>query len=631
MNALIAIAIKSLLVAGVALLMLRIARGRSAGERSLIAHAGLLGLILLPVAPLVIPALAVEAPALLGTAPAEVTAPPVKVQGPAVTLGKSVPATAAPTAATPSLSALDLASFLYWIPAGILLSITLIALGRLLALRARAEVLVDANWLSALARAQKRMGFKHGTALLTSDDLPSPISWGLMRPVILLNSRAVDAADEAEAIIAHELAHVARLDWAKLLLARIATALFWFNPLVWILAREAHQLREEAADDSVLAANITDTDYAQLLVGIARHECRGLLLGAHGVAPSKSSLARRVARVLDAHSPRGPVARSFGLGVFVGAMAMAAPLAALTLTPKGAASQPDALAGSSEGKTYYPAGGVPLPSAVRESVNDAVGTAVSGALASVQPIWSDENRRDFENGAARPDGHYVARSPDGASIETRNGRTVMRSPGGAIITIFPPDAQGRRKVVMRAPNGAEQVFADARQVPGLKAIEKMAIHSVDDSHDAQQAIQMKALGVTPAYLAEMRAAAPRLGQIDNDDLIELRAVGVTPDYVRDLAAAGLRNLDKDELVEARAVGVNGAYVRSLIAAGFRGSHDDFVQLRAVGVTPRDVSVAMREPKGRLTADKIIEIKAGGWPRPQPPVPPGTPDPDDDGN
>ena len=165
---------------------------------------------------------------------------------------------------------------------------------RLIALRARADVLVDGHWLSALARAQRRMGFKHGTALLTSDELASPISWGLMRPVILLNSRAVEASGEAEAIIAHEFAHVARMDWIKLLLARVATALFWFNPLVWVLAREAHQLREETADDAVLAADISDTDYAELLVGVARHECPGLLLGAHGVAPSKSSLARRV-------------------------------------------------------------------------------------------------------------------------------------------------------------------------------------------------------------------------------------------------------------------------------------------------------------------------------------------------
>src|SRR5947209_4208894 len=220
-----------------------------------------------------------------------------------------------------------------WIAHAGLFALVLMAVARLVALQAKAEVLVDGHWLSALARAQRRMGFKHGTALLTSNELASPISWGLMRPVIVLNARAVEAQGEAEAIIAHELAHVARMDWIKLLLARVATALFWFNPLVWVLAREAHQLREEAADDAVLGADICDTDYAQLLVGVARHDSPGLLLGAHGVAPSKSSLARRVARVLDGKSVRGPVARSFALGVFAGAVIVAAPLAALTLTP----------------------------------------------------------------------------------------------------------------------------------------------------------------------------------------------------------------------------------------------------------------------------------------------------------
>ena len=128
-------------------------------------------------------------------------------------------------------------------------------------------MLVEPHWLAALAHAQRRMGFKSGTALLTSNELRSPISWGLIRPVILLNNEAAEAHGEAEAIIAHELAHVARLDWVKLLLSRVTVALFWFNPLVWLLAREAHQLREEAADDAVLASDIEDTDYARLLVG----------------------------------------------------------------------------------------------------------------------------------------------------------------------------------------------------------------------------------------------------------------------------------------------------------------------------------------------------------------------------
>src|SRR3546814_20180720 len=89
-------------------------------------------------------------------------------------------------------------------------------------------------------------------SVLVSTELRSPISWGVLRPTIVLSPKAVAAASEAEAIIAHELAHVARLDWAKLLGARVACAVFWFNPLVWMLARESHQLREEAADHAGL-------------------------------------------------------------------------------------------------------------------------------------------------------------------------------------------------------------------------------------------------------------------------------------------------------------------------------------------------------------------------------------------
>src|SRR3546814_12353026 len=71
---------------------------------------------------------------------------------------------------------------------------------------------------------------------------------------------------------------------------------FWCNPLVWMLARESHQLREEAADDAVLMADIDGPDDATLLVGAARHDNKAALLAAHGVAPGKDSLKRPIGR-----------------------------------------------------------------------------------------------------------------------------------------------------------------------------------------------------------------------------------------------------------------------------------------------------------------------------------------------
>jgi hypothetical protein len=199
---------------------------------------------------------------------------------------------------------------LYAAPAGLLLIGLLAGVIRLGWVRSRAEVIEDFSWLSALAAAQKRLGLKHGTALLASDELVSPVSWGALRPIIIVNRAATVDSARAEVIIAHELAHVARLDWLSLLMGRLAACLFWFNPLVWILVRQSHQLCEEAADDAVLRAQVGRVEYAGVLLNEVRH-ANTAYLPANGVAPSRSSLTRRIAHVLDTTRPRGAPQRAW--------------------------------------------------------------------------------------------------------------------------------------------------------------------------------------------------------------------------------------------------------------------------------------------------------------------------------
>ncbi|HEV2122400.1 MAG TPA: M56 family metallopeptidase, partial [Chloroflexota bacterium] len=230
MELLLPVAAKSLLIGGAALLLLHLASKRSAAERSWIAHLGLAALLMLPIGALTLPAINIVAPEFV-TLPADETAA-APVARPEAAFEKQTAQAPPPAGANfphvaaraDAVAAREWALWFYAAPAFLLLLFTVIAVGRLLALRGRAEVLIEPHWLTALARAQQRMGFKHGTALLTSDELPSPISWGVMRPVILLNSEAAKSHGEAEAIITHELAHVARLDWAKLMISRIAVA-----------------------------------------------------------------------------------------------------------------------------------------------------------------------------------------------------------------------------------------------------------------------------------------------------------------------------------------------------------------------------------------------------------------------
>jgi bla regulator protein BlaR1 len=597
----IPLAAKSFLIAGGALLLLKLLKDRSAADRSWIAHLALVGLLLLPIATFALPTLDVAGPEFL-VGKAEVHSPSsVVLPVTPVTTGSTAPLAAEPIVGS---APVDWPFWSYAVPAALLLLLTLIALARLFVLKARATVLVDAPWLTALARAQKRMGFKHGTALLTSDALPSPISWGVVRPVILLNSEAAESHGEAEAIITHELAHVANLDWAKLLIARIATALFWFNPFVWLLAREAHQLREEAADDAVLATDIEDTEYARLLVGVARHECRGLLIGAHGVAPAKNSLSRRVKRVLDGAVKRAPGGWRWGSAAAFFAAGMAVPVAALNLVPATAATaaeEPE-FASVATNTPYYPS---PSATAAAAPTTHPAEAAKIAEIVAGAPVDSRTQA-----------GTVVARTvgPNGATTTVMDsGMVIARAPNGATSTVYPPDKNGRRRVVAVGPNGAiAESYTDAGAASALaNSVAHPSSRSGKQKSAVDRAIELKAVGVTPEYLAAIRSAAPQL-RLDHDEIVALRSVGVTPAFIQELARLGYRNLDGDEIVSAYAVGVREDYVRALASAGYgRLSMEQLTELRAVGVTAGDIERFRRAGFSHIDVDRLVQLKTLG--------------------
>jgi bla regulator protein BlaR1 len=535
--AILLLALKSLLVAAVTLLLLRLTRHRSAAERSTIAHLGLFALVALPLASLALPALSMQLPESVTRIVQAGTATPVPHAAPVAGRALPLPAVEPQVEAgseQPSVlagTAIAVARYAYLLPTAALLLLTFAALFRLVGLRARAEVLVEPEWLAALARAQRRMGFKSGTALLRSEELASPISWGLMRPTILLSDAAARAPEQAEAIIAHELAHVVQLDWAKLMLARVATAAFWFNPLAWVLAREAHQLREEAADDAVLAANIDGPDYAELLIGVARHECRGVLLGAHGVAPAKNSLHRRVMRVLDRTPARQPSGKSWVAGFAAGMLTMAAPLAALTFAPSQAASTAVSARAAPAAST------MPMPVSNDRVQASAQVHALAGAIpAPPAPLHG--------NALVRPVAEPQTGPSDGASQEIDVDQIIeMRAVGvtpeykRALAQAGLPDLTVDQLVQARSLNLTPEY------VRGMRA--------AGMTDDFEQLLGARALRIDPGYIGAMR----KLGVNGTlDDYQGMISLGVTPSYVRKLRARGITVTSPDKLTELKAVG-----------------------------------------------------------------------------
>lgn len=500
---LLELAVKSAIVAGITLLLLHFLKGRSAAQSSWVAHAGLLALLLLPFS-LFVPAawrLSVLSKAEQASA-APLVSPDSILAGEAPASGSAV-----------KMQLLDpqlLLQAAYAVGVGIVLLMTLIAVIRLFALQARSAVVMDANWLTALARAQHRIGVKYGAALLVSDEITSPISWGLMRPTILLNKDVVSLHGDAEAVIAHELAHVVRLDWIKLITARVVTALYWFNPLVWLLARQCHQLREEAADDAVLRSDIHGADYATLLVGVARHECKAALLAAHGVAPGKNSLRQRITRVLDQGRSRLPAAMPWAMGCLAGTLVVAGSLS--TVTFEGPAAK-----------------------------------AVLAARPDLEPSATSLVQKEQANMRLPP-----APLADGSKVKLADERTKAK--GEARENLAAPEQASAMETTLDplAPDFGERIANITRGKTGpkvpLPSEKAFADAGYPDLHPRQKTV-LTTMGVTPAYMRDLRSLG--YSDLSVDDLVMLRQAGVSADFIRQVQPPGGGRLTPDELVDLR--------------------------------------------------------------------------------
>ncbi|MBY0250380.1 MAG: M56 family metallopeptidase, partial [Methylobacterium organophilum] len=164
--------------------------------------------------------------------------------------------------------------------------------------------------------------------LRASEQATSPLSWGLPPGVVLLDRKTLGEPQTAPAVIAHEMAHITRGDWIFLVLSRLALALFWFNPLVWIVHRQLIERSEEAAD-AIALGQVDRQTYARALVGLAARTAP-VPLGAAAMASPGPALKQRIARIMtDTPSRRRPAVVIAAVATLA---AVATPIAALEIT-----------------------------------------------------------------------------------------------------------------------------------------------------------------------------------------------------------------------------------------------------------------------------------------------------------
>ena len=134
-------------------------------------------------------------------------------------------------------------------------------------------------------------------------DVPTPVLWGWFRPRILMPKSAMHWSTQRQQIaIAHETAHYDRGDNWTTLIAIAAQSLYWFHPLVWWLAARAEGQRELACDDRVLQRGTSSSEYAALLVDIARQHSSPVSFGC-AMFHNANHLKGRLMHILHFQNP----------------------------------------------------------------------------------------------------------------------------------------------------------------------------------------------------------------------------------------------------------------------------------------------------------------------------------------
>jgi TonB family protein len=135
--------------------------------------------------------------------------------------------------------------------------------------------------------------------LLESPAVRVPFTAGWRSPVILLPADWHTWPDfRLRSVLAHELAHIRRADWATAVLAATNRALFWFHPLAWWLERHLAALAEEACDAAAIASTEDPEAYASVVLHFAATAGHHSQLPATAMART-SKVGTRIDRILE--------------------------------------------------------------------------------------------------------------------------------------------------------------------------------------------------------------------------------------------------------------------------------------------------------------------------------------------
>ena len=157
-----------------------------------------------------------------------------------------------------------------------------------------------------------------------------PCMVGCLKPVILLPFTVTNylSAEEIEAILLHELAHIKRNDYLVNMIQQIISILLFFNPCTLLINRIINEERENCCDDLVVKATADPIIYAKALLKLEQNRQNDWKLALAAIG-KKYHLLNRIERIMKTKkqlpSLRPALLATLILTIGIGCMALLKP------------------------------------------------------------------------------------------------------------------------------------------------------------------------------------------------------------------------------------------------------------------------------------------------------------------
>jgi beta-lactamase regulating signal transducer with metallopeptidase domain len=303
---------------------------------------------------------------------------------------------------------------------------------------------VGPEWERTFAHLCGTLGLRKAVRLFSTAHLQTPAVLGWWKPVVLLPLARMNGLTPAqvEALLAHELAHVRRHDYAVNILQSVVEVALFYHPAVWWISAKIREEREHCCDDVAVEICGNRLHYARALTALeeARIPGREFVLAAAG-----GSLLRRIRRLLvpDQTSIRAagwPGAAALAIAIVAAGLAISA-LPRETQAQAQEAGAP-AVVATDHAKPRFQirrvadaeAPGTELMTNILQMVTaPVIGSAIPGGQAVIAGAFSQEEAEEI----ARAIAPSAARAADGASS---NGPNVENAQSGSALRDGNPTA-----------------------------------------------------------------------------------------------------------------------------------------------------------------------------------------------